>query len=338
MHRAVLNASPLRLSTSRFCLALALAASAALAACTPSTDGASGDNPAPAPSRPGNQTPDPNPPAMTPPTPAASGGATGSGGAPATGGSTGTTASGGSTGSGGAPATTPDPTPPPASDAAAPATDGGTPTPPSAPAAGPEDPKAFECTLVIGIAATGQWFGAGFEKIVPNEKWELLAVHSGFVQYWADPANAFWSKAPSSACTTNAKTPDRVILEALYLHWMDATVEQWVTVLDQAVKTFKAKNPNLKRLEFSTFIRAPGDKPCPASMPFKSWIRPEQDEAYQKVAAMYPGFVTVAPKFKVASCADYGGNPPHFTGGGASAAAKLVGEHYAGISSTPAAK
>jgi hypothetical protein len=225
------------------------------------------------------------------------------------------------------------------SDAAAPAgTDGGVATPPPAPGpVGAEDPKAFDCTLVIGIAATGQWFGAGFEKIVPNEKWELLAVHSGFVQYWADPANAFWSKAPSSACTTNAKTPDRVILEALYLHWMDATVEQWVTVLDQTVKTFKAKNPNLKRLEFSTFIRAPGDKPCPASMPFKSWIRPEQDEAYQKVAAMYPGFVTVAPKFKVASCADYGGNPPHFTGGGATAAAKLVGNHYAGIGA-PAAQ
>jgi hypothetical protein len=334
MHRAVLNASSLRLPASRLCLALALTAT--LAACSASTGGAT-DNSPPAPSRPGDQTPDPTPPAMTPTTPAASGGSTGSGGAPATGGSTGTTASGGSTGSGGTPATTPDPTPPPESDAAVPAADSGTPTPPPAPAAGAEDPKAFECTLVIGIAATGQWFGAGFEKIVPNEKWELLAVHSGFVQYWADPANAFWSKAPSSACATNAKTPDRVILEALYLHWMDATVEQWVTVLDQAVKTFKAKNPNLKRLEFSTFIRAPGDKPCPASMPFKSWIRPEQDEAYQKIAAMYPGFVTVAPKFKVASCADYGGNPPHFTGGGASAAAKLVGEHYAGIS-TPAAK
>jgi hypothetical protein len=106
-------------------------------------------------------------------------------------------------------------------------------------------------------------------------------------------------------------------------------------VLDQAVKTFKAKNPNLKRLELSTFVRAPGDKPCPASMPFKSWIRPEQDEAYQKIAAMYPGFVTVAPKFKVASCADYGGNPPHFTGGGATAAAKLIGDHYNG---TAAAK
>ena len=326
MHRAVHS-----FRVSRLCLSLAFAATAALASCTPASSPSGGGNDTPAPSRSntgGSQNPDPAPPTKpTPPPAASSGGATGSG-------------SGGSAGS-----VDPQPTPPaPDTGAPPPATEDASPPPPPAtdaapapaPPSGPEDPKAFECTLVIGIAATGQWFGAGFEKIVPNDKWELLAVHSGFIQYWADPANAFWGKAPSSPCATNAKTPDRVILEALYLHWMPATVDEWVKVLDETVKTFKAKNPNLKRLEFSTFVRAPGDKPCAAAMPFKSWIRPEQDEAYQKIAAMYPGFVTVAPKFKVASCADYGGNPPHFTGGGANAAAKLVGEHYAGISSAAA--
>lgn len=212
--------------------------------------------------------------------------------------------------------------------------DGGTaPTPPAPGAA--EDPKAFSCTLVIGIAATGQWFGAGFEKIVDNARWEILAVHSGFIQGWADPNSDFWTKAPGSACAMNAKTPDRVIIEALYLHWMDATVDQWVEVLKQAVGTFKAKNPNLKRLELSTFVRAPGDKPCPGSMPFKSWIKPEQDMAYEKIAAMFPGFVTIAPKFEVKSCAAYGGNPPHYGGNSASDVAKMIADHYSGAAAAP---
>ncbi len=254
---------------------------------------------------------------------ASSGSGDGSGGSAAsTGGTTGTggSATGGSASGGSNGTSEPVPTTPPAdagsADTAAPSA-----TPPS-------DGKTFDCTLVIGIAATGQWFNAGFEKMVDNNKWELLAVHSGFVQSWADPNSDFWSKSPSSACTANAKTPDRVILTALYLHWMEATVDQWVEVLTKTVMTFKAKNPNLKRLELATFVRSPGGKPCQAAMTFKSFIKPEQDEAFAKIAAMFPDLVTVAPKFEVRTCADFGGNPPHFSGAGAMAAAKLIADHY----------
>jgi hypothetical protein len=201
--------------------------------------------------------------------------------------------------------------------------DGG--APPSSTGPGSGD---YSCTLVIGIAATGQWFNAGFEKLVDGSKWELLAVHSGFIQGWADPNGSFWNMTPSSACATNAKTPDRVIQVALYLHWMEATVDQWVTQLDAVVKNWKAKNPNLKRLEFATFVRAPDDKPCPGTMPFKSYIKPEQDMAYEKIAAMYPGLVYVAPRWEVRSCADFGGNPPHFSTAGAQAAAKQIADYY----------
>lgn len=210
----------------------------------------------------------------------------------------------------------------PADDAASAPADGG------APAAGPGDPKTFTCNLVIGIQATGQWFNAGFEKLVDNSKWELSAVHSGFINDWADPNNKFWDMAPSSACTTNAKTPDRVIVVALYLHWMTATVDEWMTQLTAVVKNFKAKDPNLKRIEFQTFVRAPMNMPCKVSMPFKSWILPAQDMAYQKMAQMYPDIVTVSPKFEVPSCADFGGNPPHFTSAGATAAAKQIADYY----------
>jgi hypothetical protein len=188
----------------------------------------------------------------------------------------------------------------------------------------------YSCTLVTGIQATEQWYNAGFEKLVDNNKFELVAVHSGFIQTWADPKGSFWGIAPSSACATNAKTPDRVLMVALWLHWADATVDQWVQVLDQVVQNWKAKDPNLKRLEFGTFIRAPGDKACPASMSFKSYVPPNQDAAYLQIAAKYPGLVFVAPKWEVPSCADYGGNPPHFTSTGATNAAKQMAAYFNG--------
>jgi hypothetical protein len=214
-------------------------------------------------------------------------------------------------------------------DAAAPTTGGSDAATPPPTNGGPGNGD-YSCTMVIGIAATEQWFNAGFEKLVDGNKWEVLAVHSGFIQTWADPNGSFWKNTPSSACTTNAKTPDRVIQVALWLHWMPATVDEWVKALTQVVENWKAKNPNLKRLEFATFIRSPDMKPCPGGMEFKSYIRPEQDMAYEMVAAKYPGLVYVAPRWEVSSCADFGGNPPHFSGSGAMKAAKQVADYYNG--------
>jgi hypothetical protein len=212
------------------------------------------------------------------------------------------------------------PPPPPPGDAA--------PMPPPPPPAtgGPKGP--FTCTLVIGIQATGDWFNRGFETIVDGSKWEMMAVHSGFINYWADANNGVWGSKPSSACTMNAGNPDRIVLVGLYLHWMDATVDEWVTQINGAVKNFKAKYSNLRNVELSTFVRSPGGKPCPGSMPFKSYIRPEQDMAYAKAAAAMPDFITVAPIVEVNSCADFGGNPPHMPSSGGTAAAKKMGEIY----------
>jgi hypothetical protein len=120
-------------------------------------------------------------------------------------------------------------------------------------------------------------------------------------------------------------------METLYLHWMEATTDQWVTQLVAVVKNMKQKWPNLKRLEFGTFVRATNNEPCKVSMPFKSFILAPQDEAEAKVAAMFPDLVVVRPKFEVRSCADFGGNPPHFSSAGAQATAKMIGEYYKNI-------
>jgi hypothetical protein len=183
--------------------------------------------------------------------------------------------------------------------------------------------------MVLGISATGDWFKGGFEKVVDGNRWEAITVHNAFVNNWADPGDPLWNNKPSSACAMNANNPDRIVIESLYLHWMDATVDQWVAVLEKLVTTAKGKFSNLRNLELSAFVRSPTDMPCPGNMPFKSFIRPEQDMANAIVAAKHPDLVTVAPVIRVDSCADYNGNPPHFTSGGSAAKiAAKVGAVY----------
>jgi hypothetical protein len=181
---------------------------------------------------------------------------------------------------------------------------------------------------VVGISATGDWFNAGFEKIVPNDRWELMAVHSAFINYWADPKHAIWGNKPSSRCAMNADNPDRVILVVLSLHWEIVPVEEWVKQITGAMKSFKARYSNLKNLELSTFVRSPGDKPCPLGDTFRNYDLTPADQAFEKVAAMFPDVVTVAPKVAVDSCADYNNHPPHLPSGPAARAAMKMGAIY----------
>ena len=190
----------------------------------------------------------------------------------------------------------------------------------------PPDNHDYTCTLVIGIQATGQWYNAGFEKLVDGNKWEVIAVHSAKVESWADPNNGLWANNPSSPCTMNAKNPDRILFTGL--NWVYDKVEQWVPPLTASVKNLQAKYPGVKRIELRTFVRAPMNQPCPGGSDYKSFIKPAQDEANEIVARMFPGLVFVAPRLEVRTCADFGGRAPHFSSAGAQAVAKIVAVAY----------
>jgi hypothetical protein len=226
------------------------------------------------------------------------------------------------------------PTSPPdaASDVASPDAAPADPSPPDAgpsapPPTGPAGP--YTCSMVVGIQATGDWFNAGFEKIVDNDRWQLMEVHSAFINLWADPKNSIWGSKPSSACKMNAANPDRVILVVLSNHWETWTLDQWVTPIIATMKNYKAKYSNLKNLELSTFVRSPGDKPCPLGDTFRQYDLAVADAAFAKVAAMFPELVTVAPIVHVDSCADYNNHPPHLQlADPAARAAKKMGAIY----------
>jgi hypothetical protein len=263
------------------------------------------------------------------PAPAATGGTTGTsstGGTPAS--STGGTSGGSIDGTGGASA-------PAGTGGAGPAdTGGGTPAadtaaPPGPSAPGMADPESnYTCTHLIGINATQEWFGAGFETMVDNAKWQLVRVHSGFVDLWANPNGAFWNTAPTSGCATNSKTPDRIIFIGLKFEWTDKT--QWVQALTAVVKNLKDKYPGVKRIELGSFVRAPGNKPCGSAPAYRSTIHPSQDQAIDEVVATDPVLLRASPHFEVTACSDFSGNPPHFAGGGGKNVAKVVGDYYTG--------
>ena len=212
----------------------------------------------------------------------------------------------------------------PASEPPTPAPDAAPSTPP--PVSGEPDTGSYTCTLIIGINATQEWYSKGFESLVDNGKWELIRVHSGFVELWADPKNGVWNTGPTSPCAQNANNPDRVIFIAL--NFDTTMLDQWVPPLTAVVKNLKAKYPGVKRIELGTFVRAPGNKPCPQAPAKRSTIAQAEDDAIAMVAAANPDLVRVHPKFEAKACSEFSGNPPHPSAAGGAAWSKMYAEHY----------
>ena len=205
--------------------------------------------------------------------------------------------------------------PPPAADAGAGA---------EAAAPPPAGTEEFVCTRLIGINATAEWYGA-FDTMVDGARWELVRVHSGYVDKWADPKSEFWATAPTSPCMRNSGNPDRIIFVGL--KWEYTMASQWLPHLTAVVNNMKAKYPALKRVELGTFVRAPGNKPCPPNNPYRSSIYPGQDEANAMVAAAMPDLVRVHPKFEVKACSDFQ-NSPHLSTAGRRVVAGIYADHY----------
>jgi hypothetical protein len=216
---------------------------------------------------------------------------------------------------------------PGSADAGAPPapTDGGgggtTVTPPEGP-----DTASYSCTLMFGINATQEWWTQGFETMVDNAKWELTKVHSGFIELWADPNNGIWKTGLNSPCATNAMTPDRIIFVALNFDF--TTLEQWLPPMMATAKNLRMKYPSAKRIELGTFVRAPGNKPCPQAPAKRSTIQPAEDQAIEMVVATDPTIFKVAPKFEAKDCKEFSGNPPHPSAAGGAAWAKMAAAYY----------
>jgi hypothetical protein len=205
-------------------------------------------------------------------------------------------------------------------------TDGGGPDAVVAPGDASSASGTYACTLMIGIQATEEWYNFGFETMVDNSKWELIWVHSGFVELWANSNDPVWSTAITSPCAQNPTKPDRVIF--LALNFLYTTAAEWNPVVSMAVDNIKAKYPSAKRIELMSFIRAPGNSACSQAPAPRSTITPAQDDAMAISAAANPGLVFVAPKFEAKTCSEFSSNPPHPSPAGVTAWVKMMADYY----------
>jgi len=192
----------------------------------------------------------------------------------------------------------------------------------------PNPPKSedFVCSWILGITTTGEWYKAGFEKVVDDARWQLTAVEMGHLEKWADPQHEIWQSPVQSACTNGSKTPDRIVLNATKYEW--TTVEEFLPAYVAVVNNIKTKYPSVKRIDLMTYGRAPGNMECVgANRPSYSYIKAAQDDAAAMLPGMFPGFVFVAPKWEHKACSDFG-LCPHVSDAANATLAKTIGAYF----------
>ena len=193
----------------------------------------------------------------------------------------------------------------------------------------------FVCNQVLGFTITSEWYNQGFERGVTDSRWQIKFREHGYITEWANPASLFWGNdaangAPiSSPCAQNSLSPDHVVLNVL--SWTITAQQEWVTDITAAVNTLKVKYPGLKRIDLMTVIRGTGNMLCPTPPAVGETIvmAPELDAAMVAVAAQFPNFVFVAPKFEAPSCAVFSGGGPHLTVAGNMTMASMLSAYFA---------
>jgi hypothetical protein len=183
----------------------------------------------------------------------------------------------------------------------------------------------------MGVSTNGAWYmGGGFEKHVDPARWQILWKKHGFFGTWG-PGGSSWSGATlESPCASGSSTPDHVVFTGV--DYGESNESAWVSGLVKVVDALKARYSNLRRIDLTTPIRAPGNKPCNGSTSSENYIYPAVDVAIAKVAAMFPGLVFATPIFYAEGCAWFtSGGDDKLSPAGEAAAAKLVAMYFAGI-------
>jgi hypothetical protein len=179
----------------------------------------------------------------------------------------------------------------------------------------------FECTQIMGVSVTGDWFGAGFEDGIDGSRWQALWRSHAFVELWADPASDLWAEKPQSPCARRSDNPDRVIFTGV--NWEYKTREAWQAKLSAVVDTIRVKYPGVKRIDLLTMLRGPGNRTCGSEM---TVVAPYVDEAVAAVVAGAPGLVFGGPRTQALSCDVFTKGGPHFTDAGTASVARLYRE------------
>jgi len=182
----------------------------------------------------------------------------------------------------------------------------------------------FACSEMIGLWVMSQWWST-FESGVDNAAWQYIFVHHGYLEQWADPASPYWATKTISPCAANPEGPDRVIFLPFSLTLK--TGPEWQAQLSKVVDLIKTKFKSVKRIEFITTLRSPGNQPCPNDNDPNVVVPAYVDQAIQNVADASGGVVTVGPKIEVADCKWWTGGTD-LTGEGNTGVGRLYVAYY----------
>ena len=185
----------------------------------------------------------------------------------------------------------------------------------------------FACNQVTGGQLVEEWFIAGFEQVVDDRRWQVKWRVDGYLEEWANPQSSFWTAPVDSACA-NGSTPDRIVFPVV--SWAKRAQTEWVKTIEQALTTFQAKYPGIRRVDLMTQVRGPNNMLCPTAPTQGETIvvPPELDAALDDVAEAHPGFVFVGPRVEARSCSDIQGGGPHLTSAGNIAAAVPISSYF----------
>ena len=185
------------------------------------------------------------------------------------------------------------------------------------------------------MTLTREWYEAGFETMVANDRWQLKAREHGYITEWSNPNSDFWNEPIESPCAQGSTSPDHVVLTVL--SWVPAcctTQPQWVTQVTGAINTLKLEVSRPEAHRYDDGDPRCGNNmlcPTPPAAGETIVIPPELDGALAVAAAQFPNFVFVAPKFEAPSCAAFSGGGPHLTTAGNTAVAKNIDAYFAAI-------
>jgi len=191
---------------------------------------------------------------------------------------------------------------------------------------GTSSTKSYTCNQVIGIDSTSEWYTGGFETQVPDDKWQIIYHHPGYVEDWADLNDEVWGLTPTSPCAMNSTNPDRVIFN-IYSETL-TTKDTLQTAINKAIANFKTKYSRLQRIDILTMTRGPNNMQC-VSGNNGSVVQQYVDDAAAAVASAGPPPVTVTQKFFAMDCNVFDSSGgPHFSTTGKPIVAKLYGDYY----------
>jgi hypothetical protein len=190
----------------------------------------------------------------------------------------------------------------------------------------------FVCNQVTGVLLTSEWYLAGFENAVDGSRWQIKWQEHGYINEWANPQSTFWNAPVSSPCAQATTSPDRIVFTVI--DWTITAETEWETDITASIENFKVKYPNVRRVDLLTVVRGPNNMACGTPAAGETIVMPAaEDAALAAVAAKYPGFVFVGPKFAPPDCTSFSGGGPHLTAAGNRTMGAMIGAYFA---TTPA--